>query len=145
MYDRHLRHRPRRWRQGSVIVDVMPTDASVLGFSNRWYPMAIATAQRLDIAGHAARIVTPALFIATKLEAFHGRGHDDVFASHDLEDIITVVDGRPEIVDDVAAADEQPVPTSRRTFDRFWTTRISWRRWLAASCPMPPARLDGPS
>ncbi len=96
-----------RWRQGSVIVDVMPTDASVLGFSNRWYPLAIATAQRLDIAGHAARIVTPALFIATKLEAFHGRGHDDVFASHDLEDIITVVDGRPEIVDDVAAADEQ--------------------------------------
>ena len=55
----------------------------------------------------SARIVTPALFIATKLEAFHGRGGDDVFASHDLEDIVTVVDGRPEIVDDVAAADEQ--------------------------------------
>ena len=63
-----------RWRQGNVIVDVMPTDASVLGFSNRWYPMAIDTAQHLDIAGHRVRIVTPALFIATKLEAFHGRG-----------------------------------------------------------------------
>jgi hypothetical protein len=49
-------------------------------------------------------MVTPALFIATKLEAFHGRGDDDVFASHDLEDIIAVVDGRPEIVGDVAAA-----------------------------------------
>ena len=48
--------------------------------------------------------VTPALFIATKLEAFHGRGGDDVVASHDLEDIIAVVDGRPEIVGDVAAA-----------------------------------------
>jgi hypothetical protein len=95
-----------RWRKGNVIVDVMPTDASVLGFSNRWYPMAIDTAQRLDIGGHAARIVTPTLFVATKLEAFHGRG-DDIFTSHDLEDIVTVVDGRPEIVDDVAAADEQ--------------------------------------
>jgi hypothetical protein len=96
-----------RWRHGNVIVDVMPTDASVLGFSNRWYPMAIDTAQRLEIAGHTVRIVTPALFIATKLEAFHGRGGNDVFSSHDLEDIVAVVDGRPEIVSDVAAADEQ--------------------------------------
>lgn len=93
-----------RWRQGNLIVDVMPTDAHVLGFSNRWYPMAIDTAQTMDIAGHHVRIVTPALFLATKLEAFHGRGGDDVFASHDLEDIITVVDGRPQIVDDVRAA-----------------------------------------
>jgi hypothetical protein len=50
------------------------------------------------------RIVTPALFVATKLEAFHGRSGDDLVASHDLEDIIAVVDGRAEIVGDVAAA-----------------------------------------
>ena len=59
-----------RWRQASVIVDVMPMDEGVLGFSNRWYPMAIDTAQRFNIAGHGARIVTPPLFIATKLGAF---------------------------------------------------------------------------
>ncbi len=93
-----------RWRRGPLIVDVMPTDAAVLGFSNRWYPTAIETAQTFGIAGLDVRVLTPALFIATKLEAFHGRGGDDVFASHDLEDIIAVVDGRPEIVDDVAAA-----------------------------------------
>ncbi len=93
-----------RWRHGPLIVDVMPTDAAVLGFSNRWYPAAIETSQIFHIGGHEVRIVAPALFIATKLEAFHGRGGDDVFASHDLEDIIAVVDGRPEIVSDVAAA-----------------------------------------
>ena len=93
-----------RWRHGPLIVDVMPTDAAVLGFSNRWYPAAIETAQVLRIAGHDVRIVTPGLFVATKLEAFHGRGGDDLVASHDLEDIIAVVDGRAEIVDDVAAA-----------------------------------------
>lgn len=82
----------------------MPTDATVLGFSNRWYPTAIDTAETFHIAGHDVRVVTPSLFIATKLEAFHGRGGNDVFASHDLEDIIAVVDGRPEIVNDVAAA-----------------------------------------
>ena len=95
-----------RWRHGQLIVDVMPTDVTVLGFSNRWYPAAIETAQTFHIAGHDVRVVTPALFIATKLEAFHGRGGDDVVASHDLEDIIAVVDGRPEIVGDVAAASD---------------------------------------
>jgi hypothetical protein len=94
-----------RWRRNDVIVDVMPIDASVLGFSNQWYPAAIETAQTWGIAGHNVRIVTPALFIATKLEAFGGRGGGDVLASHDLEDIVTVVDGRSEIVDEVAAAD----------------------------------------
>lgn len=34
-----------RWRHAEMIVDVMPTDASVLGFSNRWYPAAIETAR----------------------------------------------------------------------------------------------------
>lgn len=77
-----------RWRREDLIVDVMPVDQHILGFSNRWYPAAIETAERFDIAGHDVRVVTPALFIATKLEAF----------------IIAVVDGRPEIVWDVATA-----------------------------------------
>ena len=93
-----------RWRRDDLIVDVMPAAEHVLGFSNRWYPAVIEAAQTIDIGGHLVRIVTPALFLATKLEAFHGRGGDDVFASHGLEDIIAVVDGRPEIVREVAAA-----------------------------------------
>lgn len=96
-----------RWRRDDLIVDVMPVNEDILGFSNRWYPIAIETAHTFDIAGHAAQVVTPAVFIATKLEAFHGRGGNDMRASHDLEDIIAVVDGRPEIVNDVAAADAE--------------------------------------
>lgn len=96
-----------RWRRNDLIVDVMPVSKRILGFSNRWYQAAIETARSLNIAGHDVRVVTPALFIATKLEAFHGRGGDDVWASHDLEDIIAVVDGRPEIANDIAAADAE--------------------------------------
>jgi hypothetical protein len=93
-----------RWRHDDLIVDVMPADEHILGFSNRWYLAAIKAAQTVDIAGHDVRVVTPALFIATKLDAFYGRGRGDIVASHDLEDIIAVVDGRPEIVSEVAAA-----------------------------------------
>jgi hypothetical protein len=93
-----------RWRRDDLVVDVMPVDEQILGFSNRWYPAAIETAQTFTAVDHTVRVVTPALFVATKLEAFHGRGGGDVFASHDLEDIIAVVDGRSELETDVAAA-----------------------------------------
>lgn len=69
----------------------MPVDQDVPGFSNRWHPAAIEAAQTFDIAGHDVRVVRPALFTATKVEAFHGRGGGDVFAGHDPEDIIAVV------------------------------------------------------
>jgi len=44
-----------------------------------------------------------------KLDAFHGRGRNDFRMSHDLEDIVTVIDGRSEVVDEVhlASADLQ--------------------------------------
>ena len=93
-----------RWRHGESVIDVMPIEEGVFGFSNRWYPHAVETAQRLDVAGHIIRVVTGVCFIATKLEAFRGRGNGDIVASHDLEDLIAVVDGRPEILDELSAA-----------------------------------------
>ena len=48
--------------------------------------------------------MTAVYFLAMKLEAFHGRGNDDVMSSHDLEDLITVIDGRAEIVDELRIA-----------------------------------------
>ena len=103
-----------RWRCENLIVDIMPVNEHILGFSNRWYPAAIETARAIDIDGYVARVVTPVLFMATKLDAFHGRGGDDIVASHDLEDIIAVVDGRPQIVGEVAAA-----PTDVRSYIAF--------------------------
>jgi len=47
------------------------------------------------------RVVTAPYFIGTKLEAFRGRGKGDFYASSDLEDIITVLDGRPSLVEEI--------------------------------------------
>jgi hypothetical protein len=57
-----------RWRRDDLVVDVMPVDEAILGFSNRWYPVAIEAAQTIAIAGRDVRVVTPAVFIATKLD-----------------------------------------------------------------------------
>lgn len=50
------------------------------------------------------RLVVAPVFIGTKLEAFKGRGNNDFLLSHDLEDIITVVDGRRELVEEMQNA-----------------------------------------
>ncbi len=47
------------------------------------------------------RVITAPYFLATKLEAFQGRGESDLFASKDLEDVVTVLDGRPTIVAEI--------------------------------------------
>ena len=52
------------------------------------------------------RVIPAEYFIATKLEAFSGRGNDDYLASHGLEDIVAVIDGRPDIVGELREADE---------------------------------------
>src|SRR5262249_43385660 len=93
-----------RWKRGDLVIDVMPTDERILGFTNRWYVPALESAQQIDIAGISARVVTAVHFLAMKLEAFHARGKDDVMGSHDLEDLITVIDGRAEVVDELRAS-----------------------------------------
>jgi hypothetical protein len=92
-----------RWRLGELIVDVMPTDEKILGFSNAWYAPAIESAIWFSLpSGNKIRIVSAPYFIATKIEAFKGRGNNDFFTSRDIEDIITLVDGREELGREVA-------------------------------------------
>ncbi|MDB6045992.1 MAG: hypothetical protein JWM63_4543 [Gammaproteobacteria bacterium] len=94
-----------RWTVGSALLDVMPTDEGILGFGNRWYGEAVRTAAQTDLpSGRQVRLIAPPAFLGTKLEAFYGRGGGDFLASHDLEDIITVVDGRPELSSEIRMA-----------------------------------------
>ena len=58
-------------------LDVMPTDRSVLGFSNRWYTPALRSAVTVLVDDLELRAVTAPYFIGTKLEAFRGRGEGD--------------------------------------------------------------------
>jgi hypothetical protein len=87
-----------RFRLGDLQVDFMPDDADALGFTNRWYKAALQTAQPYPIAeGINIRLVTPVYFLATKFEAFKGRGKNDLLGSRDIEDILNLIDGRAEL------------------------------------------------
>jgi len=97
-----------RWVMDGLILDVMPTDSKILGFSNVWYSTAMKESVEIELPNSTKiKVVTGPYFLATKLEAFEGRGNGDYLLSHDLEDIISVIDGRIEIIEEVLSSSEE--------------------------------------
>jgi len=95
-----------RWRLRETVLDLMPSDKAILGFANRWYPLAVRTAQRAALpSGAGIRLVRAPVFVATKLDAFRDRGGGDFLMSHDLGDALAVVDGREELIGEFAGTD----------------------------------------
>lgn len=94
-----------RWTFRGIKVDVMPTDASVLGFGNRWYRDGMAHAEKSDLPnGERVSVFSFPYLLASKLEAFHGRGHGDFMASKDIEDIVALLDGGADAEQKIASA-----------------------------------------
>lgn len=123
-------HRPEgtgapvcRWTRGKLTVDVMPTDPAILGFSNRWYGPALRNARRVSIGEIGIPLITAPYFLATKLEALHGRGRNDFRLSRDLEDIVAVLDGRAEIVAEVSESELDLRDYLRREFSALRSNR----------------------
>ena len=82
-----------RMRLGELKVDFMPDDEDVLGFTNRWYESALENAVAYELKENLrVNVVSPVYLIATKLEAFKGRGNNDPLGSRDVEDILTLFD-----------------------------------------------------
>ncbi len=97
-----------RWRIGQIEVDLMPCDERILGFSNRWYELAVTTANNVVLPnGLSVRLISAPSFLATKFEAFSTRGKCDILVSHDFEDIINVIESRHEIEEEIASSDPE--------------------------------------
>ena len=83
-----------RWVTDNVVLDVMPTDADILGFGNKWYVPAMENAEQLKLpSGKLIKMVSAPYFLITKLEAFDGRGGGDYLISPEIEDMLEVLEG----------------------------------------------------
>ncbi len=84
-----------RYKYQGLTVDIMPIDEHILGFTNKWYREGFSniTTYHVDEQTQVNIFAAP-YFIASKLEAFKGRGNNDGRTSHDFEDIIFVLDNR---------------------------------------------------
>jgi hypothetical protein len=93
-----------RWILDGMRVDIMPTDGEILGFNTAWCAEALAAATEREFAHTKLKLISPIGFLATKYVAFCDRGNNDHYASPDLEDFVTVIDGRAHIVAEIDQA-----------------------------------------
>ena len=64
-----------RWTIDSILVDIMPINPDILGFSNQWYADAIHKAESLELTNEITiRVISPPYFLATKLLRGQGTG-----------------------------------------------------------------------
>ena len=105
-----------RWHYEELIIDIMPTDPSVLGFSNSWYMPGISKSITYNLpSGQPIWIFPLPYLLASKIEAFNSRGKRDFYGSPDLEDIVSLLDGCPDLEEEVRQADADV-----RTFVKEW-------------------------
>jgi hypothetical protein len=97
-----------RWIYQGIMVDVMPTNADFLGFSNLWYAEGIENRVVKTLPNGTEIFVFPSIYyLATKLEAHKGRGGRDLRQSHDFEDIIYILENCSNILSDVTNTGEK--------------------------------------
>jgi predicted nucleotidyltransferase len=80
-----------RYKIDGIIVDIMPTNPTVIGFSNRWYPDGFqhAITHRLNDNTEILIFSLP-YFLASKWEAHKSRGGVDLRMSKDFEDMVYI-------------------------------------------------------
>lgn len=112
-----------RWKHAdrAIILDAVPVEQRLAGFTGRWLRRAASHADTVTLASQQIiRAIVPPWLIVTKLEAFADRGNDDCLTSRDFEDLVTLVDGREQLTNEIAA-----LPPDAGTYIREQLTRIS--------------------
>lgn len=95
-----------RFLLGELIVDILPEDGSRFGMRTDWYKSAVRSALTHKLPNDLEiRVISAPLLICTKLDAFADRGKGNLKESDDIGDILAVIDGRPELVEEIKAAE----------------------------------------
>lgn len=88
----------------NIPVDIMAAEDGPLGSANRWYKIGFENLWTAMANEQEIQLLAAPCYLATKFEAFHDRG-SDYRTSHDIEDIIYIIDNRIEIVEEIAKAE----------------------------------------
>jgi predicted nucleotidyltransferase len=87
-----------------IPVDIMAAEDGPLGSANRWYKIGFKNLWTAMAKQQEIQLLTAPCYLATKFEAFNDRG-SDYRTSHDIEDIINIIDNRIGIVDEISKAE----------------------------------------
>lgn len=99
-------HATCRYIYKDIAVDIMAAEDGLFGPSNRWYKIGFEDIRVAKVKDQEINILSAPCYLSTKFEAFNSRGKD-CRTSHDMEDIIYVIDNRISIVEEVNTTDER--------------------------------------
>jgi predicted nucleotidyltransferase len=94
------------YKYKDIPVDIMSSESGVHGPSNQWYNIGFEDLWRVEAKEQQINIFSAPCYLATKFEAFINRGKD-YRTSHDIEDIIYVLDNRTTIVKEILESDKR--------------------------------------
>ncbi len=97
-----------RYKYHDIVVDVMPTDANILGFTNYWYKDGINNTVSVTLNDQTIiQVFSVTYFLASKIEALKAERHGKDFRlNSDFEDIVYIFDNRTSRLNDILQADE---------------------------------------
>ncbi len=87
-----------------IAIDIMTMDDGPLGPTNRWFRVGFQNLWSMQANDQSVHVLSAPCFLATKFEAFNSRGKD-YRSSHDIEDIIYILDNRLNIVQEIDTVD----------------------------------------
>ncbi|MEN8398897.1 MULTISPECIES: hypothetical protein [Acinetobacter] len=124
-----------RFKLNEIIVDFMPINQDILGFANDWYEESMKHTNNYVLpSGTTIKILDPCYFLATKFEAYNGRGNNDPMASKDIEDILNVIGGRIQIIEEIYSADIKIQEYLSDQFSKL-TSHPDWQYVLQGNIP----------
>lgn len=85
-----------RYKYHDIVVDIMPNDEKILGFTNIWYKKGLEWSVLFEIDEELSISIFPVeYFLASKFEALKSNRHgEDYRWNSDFEDIIYIFDNR---------------------------------------------------
>ncbi|MGF1679453.1 MAG: hypothetical protein ACFCUX_09710 [Candidatus Methylacidiphilales bacterium] len=126
-----------RWCYEGIVIDVMPTQGSLMGISTVWFEESVNTSQLLPLNGQLIPVITASGFIACKFEAFRDRGNGDYYMSHDIEDIVAVIDHRKSLPVELNNS-EDPLATPAQKVINHIVRHPDFENIIAAHIPPDP-------
>ena len=88
-----------RFRYEDIKVDVMSTKAIGWAPANPWFEPGFVHRETVMVEDQQVQILPLSYFLASKFNAFCGRGARDPRTSHDFEDIIYIMDNRIDFIE----------------------------------------------